>query len=274
MRVSAMAILTRLWPDHGGKRAIARLGRHRLFRVGATIVGLIVVVAVAAPFIAQHDPTTISVRSRFQPPSLAFPMGTDNYGRSIFSRVVYGARLSLIFGAAVGIATMVAGVLLGAVAGFVRSLDNVIMRAMDALMAFPAILLAIGIAAALGPSLVNGIIALAVVYTPPTARIMRASVLVARELDYVEAARASGARESRILFRHVLPNCVAPLIVQATFVFAYAILAEAILSFLGLGPSRRRRPGGTSLPRDANICVRRRGSVCSPVSCSPRRCLP
>jgi peptide/nickel transport system permease protein len=150
--------------------------------------------------------------------------------------VLHGARLSLLFGVVVAAFAVLAGGLLGALAGFSRRLDNPIMRAMDALMAFPAIFLAIGIAAALGPSLLNGIIALAVVYAPPTARIVRASVLVARELDYVEAARASGVAPGRILFRHILPNCVAPVIVQVTFVFAYAVLAEAILSFLGLGP--------------------------------------
>jgi peptide/nickel transport system permease protein len=131
--------------------------------------------------------------------------------------------------------TAVAGTLAGAAAGYFRRVDNLLMRVMDALMAFPAVLLAIGIATALGPSSANAVIALAAVYTPRTARIVRASVLVIRELEYVQAAVASGARHGRILLRHVLPNCLAPLIVQLTFTFAYAILTEAILSVLGLG---------------------------------------
>jgi peptide/nickel transport system permease protein len=127
------------------------------------------------------------------------------------------------------------GVVIGALSGYIPRLDGPLMRMADALMAFPAVLLAIGIAAALGPSASTAVIALAVVYVPRTARILRGSVLVVRRLDYVEAARAVGARHVRILARHILPNCLAPLIVQLTFVFAYAVLSEAVLSFLGLG---------------------------------------
>jgi peptide/nickel transport system permease protein len=175
-------------------------------------------------------------RERFTPPGAGFWLGTDNFGRSLLSRVVYGARLSLEIGFGVMVLSGLAGTLIGAAAGYYRRLDDVLMRAMDALMAFPAVLLAIGIAAALGPSMVNAMIALTAVYTPRTARIVRASVLVVRELEYVQAARAAGAHHGRVLLRHVLPNCLAPLIVQLTFIFAYAVLTEAILSFLGMGP--------------------------------------
>jgi peptide/nickel transport system permease protein len=181
-------------------------------------------------------PDEIQFRHRFEPPSLAFPMGTDNFGRDLLSRVVYGARLSLEIGFTVVLLTGIFGTAIGAAAGYYRKLDNPLMRVMDALMAFPAILLAVAIAAALGASAVNAVIALAAVYTPRTARIVRASVLVVREMEYVQAARACGATNWRIMRRHILPNSMAPLIVQLTFIFAYAVLAEAILSFLGVGP--------------------------------------
>ena len=217
-------------------RVLRRLLRHRLFLTGSALFLLVCLMALLADLIAPIPPDEIQFRARFEPPSVAFPLGTDNFGRDILSRVVYGARLSLEIGFAVVILTGIAGTFFGAVAGYFRRLDNVLMRFMDALMAFPAILLAIGIAAALGPSEFNAIVALAAVYTPRTARIVRASVLVVREMEYVQAALACGARHTRILFKHVLPNSLAPLIVQLTFIFAYAVLAEAILSFLGLGP--------------------------------------
>jgi peptide/nickel transport system permease protein len=134
------------------------------------------------------------------------------------------------------VVTALAGTALGCVAGYFRGWDEPVMRVMDALMSFPAILLAVAITAALGPSAVNAVLALAAVYTPRTARIVRASVLVVRELEYVQAAQSVGARQGRVLFLHVLPNCLGPLLVQLTFVFAYAVLAEAALSFLGMGP--------------------------------------
>jgi peptide/nickel transport system permease protein len=218
------------------KGTLTRLMAHRSFVIGFAIFSLFVLVALFAPLLAPLDPTSISLRRRFQAPNLTEWFGTDNYGRSMWSRVVYGARISLFVGFTVAVFTGIAGALIGALAGYFRKLDNPLMRAMDALLAFPAILLAIALAAALGPSLLNAIIALSVVYTPQIARVTRASVLVIRELDYVQAAVACGAGHWRILWKHILPNSMAPLIVQLTFVFAYAVIAESILSFLGVGP--------------------------------------
>jgi peptide/nickel transport system permease protein len=229
-------------PDEGWvarlrrNRVLRRLRQHKLFLTGFALFAIVLVMAVFAPLIAPLPPDEIQFRHRFEPPSLEFPMGTDNFGRDLLSRVVYGARLSLEIGFTVVLLTGIFGTAIGAAAGYFRKLDNPLMRVMDALMAFPAILLAVAIAAALGASAVNAVIALAAVYTPRTARIVRASVLVVREMEYVQAARACGATNWRIMRRHILPNSMAPLIVQLTFIFAYAVLAEAILSFLGVGP--------------------------------------
>ncbi len=214
---------------------LRRLVRHKLFLVGAVLFGTVLAAALLADFLIEVDPNRIAVRHKLKPPGGEWVFGTDNFGRSLWSRVIKGAQLSLAIGFGVVVANAVFGTLLGALAGYFRALDDVVMRIMDAFMAFPVILLAIGIAAALGPGSINAVIALAAVYTPRTARIVRASVLVVREQPYVEAARAMGAGHARILFRHVLPNCMAPLIVQLTFIFAYSVLSEAVLSFLGLG---------------------------------------
>jgi peptide/nickel transport system permease protein len=214
---------------------LMRLLRHKAFMIGFALFGLVVMVALFADLITAADPVRISIRNRFKPPSWEHPFGTDNLGRSQLARVMHGARLSLMIGLAVVILNGVFGVLLGAASGYFRRLDNILMRTTDALMAFPAVLLAIAIAAALGASSLTAAIALSVVYIPRTARIVRASVLVVRELEFVQAAKAMGASHVRILLKHILPNCLAPLIVQLTFIFAYAVLSEAVLSFLGLG---------------------------------------
>jgi peptide/nickel transport system permease protein len=221
----------------GRSRRVRRLLRHRLFLIGAVVLGLIVIAALAAPLVAPFDPVQMQRRARFRAPALPHLFGTDNFGRDVLSRVLYGARLSLQVGAAVVVVTGLVGTAIGAMSGYFRRVDDYLMRLMDAMMAFPAVLLAIGITAALGPSLLNVVIALSVAYTPRTARIVRASVLVVRSLDFVEAARAAGAGHARILLGHILPNCTGPLIVQLTFIFAYAVLAEAVLSFLGMGPA-------------------------------------
>jgi peptide/nickel transport system permease protein len=212
-----------------------RLFHHRLFVTGLCLFGLIVLAAVLAPVIAGTDPTKLAMRLKFRPPSAEFVFGTDNFGRSLWSRVIWGARLSMIIGASVVMLNAVFGTLIGAIAGYFPRIDNALMRLNDALMAFPAILLAIGITSVLGPSILNVILALSIVYIPRTARIVRASVIVLREMEYVQAAIAAGAGHSRILRRHILPNAMSPLIVQLSFLFAYAVLSEATLSFLGLG---------------------------------------
>jgi peptide/nickel transport system permease protein len=214
---------------------IRRLLRHKLFVTGSIMFLVVALAALLADVIVTADPLKLGIRDRFQPPSAAWVFGTDNFGRSQWSRVVYGARLSLLIGLGVVLLNAIFGTLIGALAGYFRRLDNLLMRIADAFMAFPVILLAIGITAALGPSSINAVIALAAVYTPRTARIVRASVLVVREMEYVQAAAAMGAGHYRILRYHVLPNCMAPLIVQLTFIFAYSVLSEAVLSFLGLG---------------------------------------
>ncbi len=218
-----------------GHRTLRRLLRHRLFVIGSLLFGVVFIGALFADLLMTSDPNAISFRNKFKPPGAQWLFGTDNFGRSQFSRVLKGAQLSLLIGFGVVALNLVFGTLMGAVAGYFRRLDNILMRVMDAFMAFPVILLAIGISAALGPGSINAVIALAAVYTPRTARIVRASVLVVREAQYVEAARAMGATHLRILFKHILPNCLAPLIVQLTFIFAYSVLSEAVLSFLGLG---------------------------------------
>lgn len=216
---------------------LSRLRRHRFAFVGLILLTLVTIVAILAPLLAPHDPTVIRAPLRLQSPSSAHLLGTDYLGRDVLSRLIYGARISLAVGAATVIFCNVAGILVGLIAGYYRRLDNPLMRVMDAFMAFPGILLALGIMAVLGPSVVNTVIALSIVYTPRVARVVRSSALVIREMDYVTACHALGLTDRRILLRHILPNCLAPILVQATFIFAYAVIAEASLSFLGVGSS-------------------------------------
>jgi peptide/nickel transport system permease protein len=213
-----------------------RLFGHPSFVIGLAVFAVFVSVAVLADVIAPYSPTRTNYRAILAAPSTGHWLGTDGFGRDIMSRMIHGTRVSLSIGLAVVVATGVLGTVLGTLASYVDRLDGVIMRILDGLMAFPGVLLAIGLAAALGPSATNAIIALTVAFTPRTARIVRASVLVVRGLPYVEAARAVGAGHWRIIFRYILVNALSPLIVQLTFVFAVSIIAEAILSFLGVGP--------------------------------------
>jgi peptide/nickel transport system permease protein len=214
----------------------SRLLGHPSFRAGLLLLGLVVAAALLAGWLSPHDPLRNSFRTRFAPPGDVFWLGADRFGRDVLSRVLHGARVSLRIGAAVALVTGIAGGLIGALAGYFRALDGPVMRLMDALMAFPAVLLAIALAAALGPSEANAVLALSVAYTPRSARVMRGAVLVVREFPFVEGARAIGAGHARVLVRHVLPNAAAPMVVQQTYVFALAVLAEAVLSFLGVGP--------------------------------------
>jgi peptide/nickel transport system permease protein len=220
---------------HPAWDTLRRLLHHRLFVLGAILFAIVAIAAILAPWIAPTDPNKLAMRFKFRPPSEEFLFGTDNFGRSLWSRVIWGARLSMLIGSSVVVINAVAGTLIGALAGYFRWLDNGLMRVNDALMAFPAVLLAIAVTAVLGPSIADVIIALGLVYTPRTARIVRASVIVLREMEYVQAAIAAGAGHGRILRRHILPNAMAPLIVQLSFLFAVAVLTEATLSFLGVG---------------------------------------
>lgn len=216
---------------------LRRLLKHPIGRIGLIIVSILVIMAVLGPLLSPYDPNAIDFNNRFSPPTLAHPFGTDDFGRDTFSRVLYGARISLLVGViAVSIAATL-GTFFGLIAGYTtrRWADEVIMRAMDILFAFPAILLAIAILAALGKGIANAMIAIGLVYTPIFARIARGAVLSVRNEEYVMAARALGTRNSVILLRHILPNSLAPLIVETSLSLAFAILAEAALSFFGLG---------------------------------------
>jgi peptide/nickel transport system permease protein len=209
--------------------------RRKITLVGAILVALNVLVALAASTLGRVDPQFLDVKARLSSPSAAHWFGTDDVGRDVWSRVIHGARLSMVVGGSVVLFSFAAGLLFGLLGGYYPRLDNVLMRIMDGLMAFPGIILAIALMASLGPSLLNVIVALGIVYVPRVARIVRGSVLVIRETPYVEAARALGVPDLIVLGRHVLPNCVSPVIVQGTFIFAAAVLGEAALSFLGVG---------------------------------------
>lgn len=211
-------------------------GAHWPLLIGGVIFGLIVLAAALGPFLTPLGPEDTSLMDRFKGPSLAHPFGTDSFGRDVMTRVLYGGHVSLLIGLAVVVIAAVLGVLIGAVAGYFPRLDNPIMRVMDAGEAFPTLLMAIALAAVLGPGVMNVVLALGVAYAPRTARIVRASVLVVAQQQFVEAARASGASSARIILTHLIPNALAPVIVQMTFIFADAVLAEAALSFIGIGP--------------------------------------
>jgi peptide/nickel transport system permease protein len=191
--------------------------------------------ALLAPVLFTVDPTALSPGNRLKPPSAAFWLGTDHFGRDIWSRLLYGARVSLLVGTAVAVLSIGLGLLIGLIAGYVRWLDAVVMRIMDGLMAIPGILLAIAMVSVSGASLATVVVAIMVPEVPRVVRLVRAVVLSVREEPYVEAAVSVGTPMLPLLWRHVLPNCVPPLIVQATYICASAMLTEAILSFLGAG---------------------------------------
>ena len=216
---------------------LMKLASRPTAMAGLLIILAMIVLALLAPVLSPYDPAQLSVRSRLQPPSWQHWFGTDDLGRDVLTRVLYSGRTSIAVGFAVVVFASVVGVFLGLMSGFFRRLDAPVSRLIDAMMAFPDILLAIALVAALGASATNVVIALGVVYAPRLARVVRASTLVIRELPYVEAARALGVPTHVTLVRHVLRNVTSPLLVQATFIFANAILAEAGLSFLGVGIS-------------------------------------
>lgn len=218
------------------QRGLRRMLRRPMPVVGLAVVLAFVVVAVAAPWIAPYDPARTDFTALRQPPSDAYPLGTDEIGRDLLSRVVHGARASLQAGVISVLIAMLLGVPLGLVAGYYGGvLDELIGRVTDALLAFPFLILAVALAAALGPSLTNAMIAIGIASAPTFVRLTRGQVLAVRAEDYVQAAVALGARDLRLLTRHVLPNAFAPILVQATLTIAGAIIAESALSFLGLG---------------------------------------
>ena len=196
---------------------LRRLARHNSFRFGFVVVVLLAAAAIAAPWITAELPTAMHLRLRFRPPSATAWFGTDLFGRDVLARVLYGGRLSLWIGFATAAISSILGAFIGVISAQYRRFDAVLMRIMDGLMAFPAILLAIGVSAALGPQTGSVIAALTIAYVPRTARVVRATDL-------------------RLMLRHILPNCMGPLLVQFSFTFAYAILAESALSFIGVGP--------------------------------------
>ena len=217
-----------------GTGLLRRFLRRPASELGALLLLITIVPALLGPLLLPTSPTMMTL-DFLAPPSRAHIFGTDEFGRDLFVRVLYGARVSLLIALATACLTTVFGAAIGLVAGYFRRLDNIIMRVIDILMAFPSLLLALGIMAAFGQKPSNVVIALTVVYTTRTARVARSVVLSVKENEYVESATALGAPMLRILFRHILPNALAALIVQASFVFGYAILAEAGLSFIGIG---------------------------------------
>jgi peptide/nickel transport system permease protein len=218
-----------------GRRLWRRLLRRPLVAAALAVLAVIVLAALLAPLLPLPSPDAIDTLARLAPPSRLHPFGTDNFGRDLLSRVIYAGRVSLPIGCLVMLISAGAGALIGLLAGYYPRADAILMRVMDGLMAFPPILLAMAFVAALGAGERNEIIAIALVSLPVTARVVRASTLQIKALTFVEAARAEGSRDGRILVRHVLVNALPPLIVQATFVFAQAILSDAALSYLGLG---------------------------------------
>ena len=210
--------------------------KQRLGLIGGGILCMLLLVALLAPVLAPYDPLAQDLYQRLQPPSIDHWFGTDDFGRDILSRIVYGSRISLRIGLIAISLALTGGTLFGIVAGYRGGMvDMLIMRLMDLMLAFPSILLAIAIVAVIGPGIENAILAVSIVLVPQFARLVRSSVLTVREATYVEAARALGATESRLLFYSILPNCTAPLIVQTTLGMGTAILDAAGLSFLGMG---------------------------------------
>ena len=228
--IPASATADRRW------EVLRRAAGARLAPLGAAVLLLAVLVALAAPVVAPHDPLRQNLGNALAPPGRAHLLGTDNVGRDVMSRVIWGTRVSLVAGfVSVAIAAL-AGGLLGVLAGYRGGrVDGLVMRLMDAVLSFPPLVLALALGAVLGAGLTGVLIALGVVYTPTFARLMRGQVLAVKARDYVDAARALGAPSWRIAWHHVLPNAATPIVVQASLSVAFAILAEASLSFLGLG---------------------------------------
>lgn len=215
--------------------------------LGLLLLAVVALAALFAPWLAPHSPYQLSISNRLSPPGPIWWLGTDEFGRDVFSRLIYAGRISLTVGALVTLLAAAVGVTLGLLAGFFKQADTIIARLIDAMMAFPDILLAIALVAAFGPSTMTVVIVLGLVAAPRFARIVRASTLVIRELTYIEAARALGVSTFTLLTRHILRNLVSPILVQSSFIFSHAMLAEASLSFLGVGVSPEIPTWGTMI---------------------------
>lgn len=227
---------------------LRQIRTNRMAFIGAMILSIVIVVAAIAPLVLKGNPDVMQPMLRNRPMSLAHPFGTDFLGRDIMLRMAYGARLSLVICLSVSVICFAVGTFFGLLAGYFRGwVDSVISRTVDALMAFPSILLALGVMATMGPSLFSIIITLSIVYVPRVARVARAPTLAEAGRDYVNAARSCGVSNTRILFCHVFPNILPPVIVQATVIFAYAMVAEAALGFLGMGVPPPTATWGTLL---------------------------
>lgn len=211
------------------------LRRHPTAIVGALVLAIMILIAIFAPWLGTIDPQSVSPIRRLKPPSAEFWFGSDMLGRDVYSRVLYGARVSLLVGLAVAFFSTLVGLAIGLVTGYIRWLDAIVMRIMDGLMAIPSVLLAIALMALTTASIQNVVLAITLAEVPRVVRLVRSLVLSLREQPYVEAAIAAGTTLPRILVRHILPNTVAPLLVQATYVCASAMITEAILSFIGAG---------------------------------------
>jgi len=209
--------------------------RHPTIFAGGLLLAIIVAIGIFAPYLATVDPTALAPAKRTRPPSELYWFGTDMLGRDVYSRVLYGTRISLIVGFSVALVASCIGLFIGLTAGFIRVVDSVVMRVMDGLQSIPGILLAIALMALTRASVENVVAAIAVTQIPPVSRLVRSVVLSLREQPYVEAAVAAGTRMPIIIIKHILPNTLAPVIVQATFICASAMLTEATLSFIGAG---------------------------------------
>ncbi len=221
--------------------------RYKTVALGGIMFLLIVAVAVFAPLIATHDPAKMSMRDALQPPSAEHWCGTDEFGRDVFSRIVYGTRISLTISLSVLAIIGTAGTALGVLAGYYGLADTLVMRVMDGLMAFPTVILALVILTVMGSGIPNIVLALSLAQIPRIVRTVRTTVLSAKQFEYVEAARAMGASDLRIMYKYILPLCISPLIVRLTLTMALTVLNEASLTFLGVGLSPEFPSWGTIL---------------------------
>jgi len=228
------AVKTALRKEHNSI-LLRQIMSNRSLVIGFVVIAFLILVALFGPLVIAHDPNAMNVLNRFAPPSATHWFGTDNLGRDVLSRVIYGARISMGIGVAVAIVASLAGLIVGVYSSYYTRLDHLLMRISDGIMAFPGLLLALALMAALGGRASNVVLAVSIVATPYIARVVRSEALALKEQTFVEATRALGASDTRIIWRHIAPNTLSSLIVQATFIFAEAIIVEAALSFLGAG---------------------------------------